>query len=463
MVGGVYSEKISSVTLAFVEDIYVKLNCIFTKADLSKAPIMEVKDPQDSTKVTRPLCPMDLRRAEAIDNPYPDYQQLIASYPVVWDEEINAWLVSSYDLVHEVMTHDSISSDRITPLLKRLPPALLEAGGRTAVDVFARTILMMDPPKHTVIRRALQPAFTMKAINAQQPAIRRIANRVVDACIEKKDIDVVQDLAYPLPTLVIADWLGADPADGDAFKGWSDDIVDFIATYVKKDPSRVILDAVRSINAMKKNLQAVLERCRMQGGDNLMCRLLDLQKEHPALTDEDLLANAILLVVAGHETTIHLITNSIFVFQQFDEIYQQLRHNPDPKLLDRFIEEVLRFESPVQRLARMATADFQLGEQQIKEGDRIICIMGAANRDPDVFIEPDQFRLDREKNRHLAFGDGQHHCIGAQLARLEAREVLSVFLASCNVESWQKSRPVRSHNLSLRAIESLKIRVAGVQ
>lgn len=423
---------------------------------------MTINDEAVQLESPKPLCPMDLRRDESINNPYPGYQQLIRHHPVVWDAQINAWLVSDYGLLREVMGHSAVSSDRITPLRKRLPQALLEAGGNMAIDVFSRTILMMDPPKHTIIRRALQPAFTIKSILAQENNIRALAESVIDASLVKGEVDVVRDLAYPLPTLVIAQWLGADPEDGEKFKAWSDDIVDFIATYVKKDPTRVIMDAVRSIKAMKCNLAKLLEKYRQQGGDNLMCRLLALQKAHPTLTDDDLLANAILLVVAGHETTIHLISNSFFILQKQLGVYQYLQREATPNLLKLFIEESLRFESPVQRLARMAVAEFQLGNQTIAAGDRIICMLGAANRDPAIFNDPDTFRLDRKSNKHLAFGDGPHHCIGALLARLEARILLEVFLSRAQVVEWLTPVPARSRNLSLRAIDTLWVRLIRV-
>ena len=408
---------------------------------------------------TKPLCPIDFRDDEHLNNPFPAYEWLLADHPVSWDPYIDAWLVAPYDLNRYVLCEAPISSDRMTPLLARLPDTPLNMGGRDLISFFSKTMMMPDPPKHTVLRKAMQHAFTTKAVLAQQPAIESMAEQLIARLSDDGNgqFDLVSDLAYPLPTLVIADWLGAEASDRDQFKAWSDDILDFVTTYVRKDPTEIIIRAASSLNEMKQYLTDLLEHYRRHPNHNLMGHLIKLQQTYPELSDDDLLANAILLVVAGHETTTHLITNCFYVLQQYPNLYEEIIENPMNFNFDAFIDEVLRYESPVQRVARIATADFDLGDQPIQTGDRIICLLGASNRDPRHFETPNRFKLNREHRRHFAFGSGMHHCIGAYLAKLETKTVLRQFFQSYRIKEWPVEPLLRTPNPSMRAIISYSI------
>ncbi|MFC9334303.1 cytochrome P450 [Arthrobacter sp. NPDC057009] len=353
---------------------------------------------------------MDFRRDdESPLNPFPHYERMRASAPVFHDEESGSWHVFRYDDVQRVLSDHGTFSSRM--------------GGDDPSEtgqLFAASLITADPPRHRQLRSLVTQAFTPKAVEALAPRISALTGELLYAMAPKGSADLIDELAYPLPVIVIAELMGIPAEDRDRFKHWSDVIVSQTQTGDQTG------DHSSTNREMTEYFLALIEHRRRNPGSDLISNLLEAEIEGQKLSVPELLGFCALLLVAGNETTTNLIGNAVLCFTEGAETMERLR--AQPALLPQAIEEVLRYRSPVQSMYRVTAAETELGGCQVPAGAPLVAWIGSANRDERQFQHPEQFDMDRTPNRHLAFGHGIHFCLGAPLARLEARTALQGIL-----------------------------------
>jgi cytochrome P450 family 109 len=340
--------------------------------------------------------------------PFPIYETLRENTPVRFDPSRDTWDVFRYADVHRILKdHETFSS-------------------RRGADIRQENLLIMDPPKHTQMRDIVNKAFTPKAIQDQAAKIEAIANELLDAAIEKGEMDVVRDFAYPLPVIVIAELLGVPPEDRKFFKEWSDTLVKGPDVNTDEAFQAVVVERNAARDELNRYFANIIEERRQEPKDDLVTALVQAEIDGKHLTDQELLAFCSLLLVAGNETTTNLITNSVRYFTEDQDVQTQVRNNP--ALINSTVEEVLRYYPPIVAIGRVATKDVEIGGQLIKAGQQVVSWTGSANRDEAKFSDPKTFLPDRKPNPHLGFGFGIHFCLGAPLARLEAQVALKIML-----------------------------------
>lgn len=340
-------------------------------------------------------------------DPYPVYEWLRANAPVYRDDKNQLWIASKYDDVAYISKNPKIFCSRFGVT----PDADLQIG-----------MVTMDDPRHTQLRSLVSRGFTPRMVSQVVPRIREVTAACLDAVAERGECDFVRDLAVPVPMLVIADMIGIRQHDRDKFWNWSDTM---IRAAGQQNNLEILEKASGAFLEYVTYLQDVFEERRRHPQDDLISVLLAAQDEgHLAADENDLSADELLqfltlLMVAGNETTRNAMSGGMLAFCEFPDQWARLVANPD--LVPSAVEEILRWVTPVVGFRRTATCDTELRGQRIREGDKVLMIYQSANRDEDVFEEPNQFRIDRQPNDHLAFGIGTHFCLGANLARLELR------------------------------------------
>jgi cytochrome P450 len=341
-------------------------------------------------------------------NPFPRYAQMRATCPVSYNAEQRLWYAYRYEDIRTVL------SDPITFSSQNLGSG----------DNPGQNMGTSDPPYHTKLRELVSRAFTPKAIADLQPRIEWIAHQLLDQVIERGGMDVIADLAVSLPVRVISEMLGVPPSDHGLLKTWSDATMAgalgiLRGMSVSPELHQMTVD-------FKRYLEVLCEERRRRPTADLMSGLIAASENGEHCTVEEIVGTCRLLLVAGHETTTNLIGNTVLTLLEHPEALARLR--AEPELIPSTIEEVIRFRSPIQFHMRKATCDVELGGQLIQAGQRVLLLLGSANRDPQVFDEPDRFDMTRAPNKHLAFSHGVHFCIGAPLARLEGKVTLRVLL-----------------------------------
>lgn len=354
-------------------------------------------------------------------DPYPAYRTLRARHPVHWHPVFRSWLVSRFDDAAAVLRHPKASVDRA-----QLGDLELLELSPEAIEAIRVSMLMLDPPDHTRIRGLVNKAFTPRVVEALRPRIRAIVDELLDAVERRGDgaMDLVRDLAYPLPVIVIAELLGVPPEDRERFKRWSDQLA------VVLDPFSTGGDFGGVDGAFVESAEyfgRVFDERRADPKGDLVSRLVAAEEGGARLSSIELLSVCMLLLGAGHETTTGLIGNAVLALLRHPSEAARLR--AEPSLAPRAVEELLRFDSPVQMTDRVVLAeDLVLGGHAIRKGEQVVLMLGAANRDPDRWTAPDALDLGREDPRSLAFGHGIHYCVGAALARAEAEIAIGALL-----------------------------------
>ena len=352
-------------------------------------------------------------------DPYPFYEQLSAQVRVAWSEALAGWVIPRYDDVVATLldTQHFSSQGRVLAVLDRLP-AGLRPKFKPFENHFTGGLINADPPNHTRLRALVNKAFAPRASEQLRPRIQALVDEMLDAAQAQArgEMDIIRDLAYPLPAIVIAEILGVPPEARDDFKLWSDGILAFQGAGVVSP--ELLEHSQRHLLAIREFLADLLAERRRQPRDDLLSQLTEAEMEGDRLTPAELLTTCVTLLIAGHETTTNTIANGLYTLLRHPEQLEQLRANP--ALLPSAVEEILRYESPLQRNPRRMTEDLEYGGAQLRRGDYVLQMLGAANRDPSVFPNPDQFDITRQPNRHVSFAFGIHFCVGAPVARLEA-------------------------------------------
>lgn len=345
------------------------------------------------------------------DNPWPLYALARQMSPVLWRDEIGMWSVFSAEACRTVLRNPQVFSSDPTRLQPDIPRE-------------RQSMLTTDPPRHTQLRNLVNQAFTPRRVAALQPRIAEIANGILDAALPSGRLDVIEDLAYPLPVIIIAELLGVPSQDRADFKRWSDIVVKYLGT---EERFTTLPDEIRQVQEeFQTYFEAQIEDHRRNPKDDLIGALLQAEIDGRRLSADELLSFCILLLVAGNETTTNLIGNAVRCLLEHPAEMERVR--ADLSLVPSAVEETLRFRSPVQATIRILTQDYDLAGSQLQAGQRVVVWLGAANRDPAEFPDPDRFDAGRDPNRHLAFGLGIHFCLGAPLARLEAQVALDTIL-----------------------------------
>jgi len=391
---------------------------------------------------------------EVCQNPYPFYHHMLRDYPVYWSSSTYSWYVFNYQDVSSLLRNPHLSANRLQPIYNRMP-AERQVQTKPLFDTFGRWTLLLDPPLHTKFRKLISAAFAPRLIEPMLGHISEVTEGLLDDVAHQAEIDIIHDIAYPLPAIVIAEMLGANPNDRDLLKQWSTDIAIFFGTGSLTD--EILATSQRSVLSMTEYFRDILIERRKKPQPDLMTYLLASQIDGHSLSDDELLATCIMLLFAGHETTTNLIGNGMLALLRYESQLRLLRANQ--LLLKPAIEEILRFDSPVQRISRMASDDINLHGQQIMAGQRVTLVLGAANHDPAQFFEPSRFDITRSENRHLAFGFGPHFCIGAVLAREEGAIAIRQILERYPTLQLATPEPLRNTNFAVRGLTSLPVNV----
>ncbi len=362
----------------------------------------------------------DPRDPAVIEDPFPVLRRLQAEDPVHWSEILKSWVLTRYDDVRAALADPRLSADRLTSFLRH------QAGDRPLAEALAELgrslglwAVFTDPPLHTRLRGLLTDAFTPRAVETLRPTVRALVDALIDGVAAAGRLDLVRDIAAPLPVAVIGDLLGVPRVDGPALKQWSDDLATFVGSAVAT--SDKYERAAASLREMNAYFRALAAERRARPRQDVLSALVAAAGQG-RLADDELVASCTLLLFAGHETTTNLIGNGVLALLRHPDQCERWRR--DPTLTATAVEELLRFEGPGQALVRVALDDLAIGGRRIRRGDRLFVMINAANRDPRRFVDPDRLDLGREPNPHLTFGHGRHFCVGAPLARLEAQVAL---------------------------------------
>ena len=404
----------------------------------------------DSSKQEKVLSLYRLLDPEVLANPYPLYQQFRTEDPVHWDPFLHAWVVTRYaDVVH-VLHH--FSADR-TPTPEHLSTMGLSALNPIA-QVMVRQMLFLDPPDHTRLRALASAAFTPRRVERLRSHIQEIMDGLIDAVVAQGRMDVIADFASPAPAIITAEMLGVPVEDHQQLKEWSADFAEMLGNF-QHNPER-FPRVLRSVEDMCSYFRSAMKEQRLHPREGLVSAMMEAKVDGAALTEEEIIANLIVTMVGGQETTTNLIGNGVLTLLRNPTEMERLRS--DSSLIASAVEELLRYESPSQHTARLAPADVELGGKQIRKRQAIIAVMGAANRDPERFPDPDRLDLSRADNRHLAFGWAAHFCFGAALARMEGQIAFQTLLRRLpNLQLDPAARLVWRDNLGLRGLTSLPV------
>ena len=392
---------------------------------------------------------------EILQDPYPTYTRLLDEGPLHYVDVGSKWAVWSVFSHAEcslIAKDPRCSAKRAQQMLLPLPPSR-QAEFSELARMFSLWLIFMDPPEHSRLRKLLNKGFAPAAIEALRPQVEAIVDRMLKPLRRGAEVDVMSEFANPMPVSVISEMMGVPEALHGTFVDWSRAIALF-----RGSPNRTVEHARAAQDAMIQLTeyfrQTVAERKRNKGND-LISLLIDIEEEGEVLTEEELYAQCIALLFAGHETTRNLIGNGMYTLLQNPEQTAELRENPE--MIRSAVEELLRFESPVQFTARVLKEDIELCGQHIPQKWTILCMLGAANRDPKRFKDPNQLDLKRLNNQHLAFSAGPHACIGGQLARLEGQIAILNLVQRFPEMKLTGPRPEWASTFGLRGLNDLRV------
>ncbi|MBW8798317.1 MAG: cytochrome P450 [Streptomyces sp.] len=349
-------------------------------------------------------------------DPYPLYAELRRT-PVARQED-GSYVISTYRELEDILHNPHLSSD-----VRNLAHGMPSAEG-AATPAF----INMDPPEHDRLRRMTMrhfgPPHTPGLVTGLEPALADTVGGLLDQCAGKERIDIVDDVAYPFPVTVICHLLGVPREDEPRFRVWVNDLINSIDYDPKTDPKEKLEDGVRARQDLREYLGGLVEQRHGHPSDDLLSRLANDDGPDGRMTDEEIISTANLLLIAGHETTVNLITNGMLTLLRHPQVLQRLRGDPD--LIVPLVEELLRYEPPVHIIPwRAAYSEVTVGDTVIPKGSQIMLLLASGSRDPNRFHDPDRFDPDRQDNQHLGFGSGIHLCFGGPLARREAQIALT--------------------------------------
>lgn len=396
---------------------------------------------------------------EFVENPYPFYARLREEAPVCWSDAWRCWLLTRHDDVVETLSAPARFSSvrRLTSVFEsELSPAFQDRI-RPLINHYNAGLINVDGADHSRLRRLVQQGFTPSAIQKLQDRIRTLIREILARAAEKPEMDVIRDLAYPLPITVITELMGIPEAERDNFKLWSGKTVEFMAT--PRATEEVLLGSNHGLVQMRERFRSLTEERRREPKADLITTLVQARDAGDKLSDEEMISTLTTILIGGHETTTNLLGSSILRLHQHPEQKEKLRANP--ALIRNAVEEFLRFDAPFQRNRRVVVDDCEFRGQSLRRGQIVLQFLGAANRDPAANPDPDRLDVERSPVRQVAFGHGAHFCLGAALARLEVQCAIAELLHGSYQIEVLEERPVWKDGL-LRGLRQLRARVRPV-
>jgi cytochrome P450 len=388
------------------------------------------------------------------DDPYPFYRQLREDAPRCHIEMFDGWALSTHHDVTAVLREPRLSSnDRHRPNFEQFLEMARMFGFADLVENMTNVLLFLDPPDHTRIRRLAGKAFTPRAVEAMRPHVQEIVDGLLDAADGAGGMDVIEQLAQPLPVTVISEMLGLPESDWPQLTTWTRAMTKLLDP---GDDLSIFMPAQDAMREIVEYLAELMAKRRVDPGDDLLSAFLHVEDEGARLTDDEVNTTVMLLFGAGHETTVNLIGNGLFALMRHRDQWVAFCDDPVGRAKGA-VEELLRFDSPVQLTARNATCDLELDGLALQQGQQVVTMLGAANRDPEQFPDPDRLDIMRAENRHVAFGGGIHLCLGAPLARLEAQVALTSLATRHPALDLTTEHPRRKETVTLRGLEELPV------
>lgn len=365
---------------------------------------------------------------EFLEDPYPVYRRILEEDPVFWDDNWGLAFVAAHGDVTRILKdrehfgrdfRHRLEVDRVDPDLYRrtYPPQW-----PMWTDYIRESFLDMEPPRHTRMRRLVSAAFTRRSSEAFRPRLEESAQAILERALDRGSIEVISEFATPIPIAMIADLMGIPREDHDQLLAWSHAIVKVFDQRVTLEEGAAAEQATTDFVAY---LESVLAARRASPGDDLISAMLEVGDEGDALTDSEIVATSILTLNAGHEATVHAIGNALLALGRDPAAYSALRGENFPA--GTAVEELLRFDSPLQMFERWVLEDTEVGGHRLAAGTKVGLLFGAANHDPSVFIDPERLDLARDPNPHVSFGAGLHFCVGAPLARVELEAAIGTW------------------------------------
>lgn len=376
---------------------------------------------------------MKFQDLEFVDNPHPLYKQWREEQPIWWAEDVKGWVLSRYDDVRTVLKDPTNFSSEVVP-------------GR-AESTVSLPLLHDDPPRHTSLRAIVNRSFTSRVMKDIESDVAMLVDQLLDDIDVTQPVDIAEALTIPLPVVLIAHFMGIPPDRKDDFKRWSDSLT---ATGTAKTMEERMPD----IQEMMAFFRDEIPKRRANPGDDLISKIVAAEIEGDPLTEQTIVGYCQLLLIAGNETTTNLLSNLLHYIADNPHVWDQMRQ--EPSKIEAAVEETLRFEPPVHWISRNALTDTEFHGQKVAKGDAVFTVLGSANRDPSHYDDPDSFRLDRERSDHHTFGHGIHFCIGAPLARMEAKYALQGMLKRFNqISHAPDAANERTHSSMLRGFHHL--------
>jgi cytochrome P450 len=377
---------------------------------------MPTTDPQPEAKY-------DLVSSQFFADPHPTFRRMRAEDPVYWHPRLRTWFLVRYDDIQSVARDPRFTAERADHFGRDAPPSVrdkLEMANR----FLSGFLLFNDPPTHTRLRNLIAKAFAPQVMEELRPFIERFVDDSIDAVRGQGRMDIIRDVARPLPSAVIARMLGIPGEDIRRFKGWTDDLFAFVGSTVAT--AELVETGYRGVVGLKEYFHEIIALRRRHPGNDLLSLLIHAEDQGQILNDDEIVATCALLLVAGYETTTNLIGNGLLALLSYPDQMQMLGR--DPALIGGAVEEILRYNSAAFRLMRRAREDVEIGGSVIQAGQVVLGLLHAANRDPAYFADPERLDITRTNNHHMGFGHGAHFCIGAPIARLETRIALNAVL-----------------------------------
>ena len=387
--------------------------------------------------------PMD---PEFVADPYPTYHRLRAEDPV-HHSPLGFWVLTRYE--------DVVAALRDPRLIKEPIAAFVAARFGAPMPAMGLSMLDRDPPDHTRLRGLVNKAFTPRVVEGLRPHIQKIVDGLLARVEGAGTMDLIEEFAYPLPVTVICQMLGVPVEDRERFKQWGLDIARGLDAILLPPDSDVARRSVAARRALADYFRALIAERRAAPRGDMLSDLIAAEEAGDKLSEDELLATCILLLVAGHETTVNLIGNGTLALLRHPDQLRRLRE--DPGLIGSAVEELLRYDGPVQRTARIPSADVTFDGRTIAKGEMVMPFIGAADRDPAQFPDPDRLDLTRTDNRHIAFGWGIHFCLGAPLARVEGQIAIGTLVQRLPRLALATDRPEYRQSLTLRGLTTLPV------
>jgi cytochrome P450 len=368
----------------------------------------------------------DLLSDEAVDHPERFYARLRGVDPVYWNQRWNGWILTGYDEVADgFRNHRALSSDRFAgPFGEEL--SAVSSGYQQLFGFLSKFFVWKDQPYHTRVRSLVNKAFTPRSVEALRPRVRELVQILIEPLRGATGADFLAGFAFTLPVIVIGEYLGVPEEGRENLRQWAESLGAVI--FVSGRDEHRMRNGEEAMGQLADFLRPVIAARRADPRDDLLSGLVQAQDRGDFLSEDELIANVILMVFAGHETTMNLLANGVVAFSRFPGQWARLRD--DPALAVTAAEEILRYDGPIRAMARWARDPVVLRGHEIAAGDRVLLVQHAANRDPARFTDPDAVDITRWPNRHTTFGQGIHTCLGAPLARLEAQEAFTSLAAA---------------------------------